>query len=601
MRLYIDTPYFNVAQFASQLNASLKEKQYLDDSEERRGDVRLINRLPEGYQNEKDYILSVSNIINGCLRLLCLKEQKEVKEDAKATIGDKTSILESLVLSLGLIEGRLSVIEDDNSGLEYVASIKKLAALFLGQSAKKVSAQKELPEKSLEAPQPLAITHKLAAQFLGGAFISKALMEEAGIEKRLEGSDIQSVYRLALETLLALMNSFTLSEEVKKEIPSLMAAVVNALEIDRLCQNAPPMGSVAEESLKIAEQLQKRVTSGESCVLSGGWIGKPASRTEQAEPGHSIIYEIIRQPDGKFTMRVFNTGAGVEYHLSAIIGTRLKNLPFLEQRDIDISALSRPEIWRAYYEHMYKTVADAEGYDEADIYERFLKSIHSNFGQDMRSHRWEPSAYVTPQTAGTCTADSLVAFFRHRLGSEKKFSALNTAMQLCILKRYFEGLRAGRILVDQPDPLISLQAIKNRLGAIRFLRKATAKLSAEVAKAIRRGWIGVKEGAEAQKFLSEVIHSARKSARIYHRQYVQAPFSVRTIAAGATRFTLPLAMSKEDAQKAKQASLAAKELKADPFSLLKAAIWPAEGAALKASLQSWVTFQHSGIRSLEFT
>lgn len=157
----------------------------------------------------------------------------------------------------------------------------------------------------------------------------------------------------------------------------------------------------------LIQKLQKEGAVG----LPGGWIGKPF--------GHAIFYEIIKQNNGKYTLKLFNTGLGIYYHPSMVSETKQRYLCFQEYNDIDEEVLLSGETLRQLVEFRSctKTVdGNATNYSEADIQECLIPSLR---GKLNTSSNIPLSAYMSPQRSGTCSWKSLCAFVRSKITLQK--------------------------------------------------------------------------------------------------------------------------------------------------------------------------------------
>ena len=81
------------------------------------------------------------------------------------------------------------------------------------------------------------------------------------------------------------------------------------------------------DSEKFHEKIKGEIAglaAGKSFFFPGGWLG------------HAIVYEVVKQDNGKLTFRVYNTGAGLEYYKRAVVETETFYLPFIEIVDIPV-------------------------------------------------------------------------------------------------------------------------------------------------------------------------------------------------------------------------------------------------------------------------
>ena len=85
-------------------------------------------------------------------------------------------------------------------------------------------------------------------------------------------------------------------------------------------------------------------------LILGGWKGMP---------GHAIYYEIIPTSDTTATFRLYNTGAGVDYHDRVREGHKVKFQTFKEWKGIDRKNLESSHFLAALYELRTYTATDS--------------------------------------------------------------------------------------------------------------------------------------------------------------------------------------------------------------------------------------------------
>lgn len=159
-------------------------------------------------------------------------------------------------------------------------------------------------------------------------------------------------------------------------------------------------------------KIQAAFETQKPLLMMGGWTGKPT--------GHAIYYEIIPDASGKTaSLRLYNTGAGTDYHESAQAGHKIKYKAYTEWAGIDKEKLESSHFLRALYE--IKSIQDIPnrpmptGYGAADVYEALriiLKPKEVKAGSELNLH---PEEFTTPQRAGVCSWKSLMAFLRTKV------------------------------------------------------------------------------------------------------------------------------------------------------------------------------------------
>ena len=153
-----------------------------------------------------------------------------------------------------------------------------------------------------------------------------------------------------------------------------------------------------------------------SVLLPGGW----GHETQ----GHAMIYEVRRNSQGGFALRVHNTGAGLPAHanLATPDGTKLKSQIHAGFDRIPYNAWGVPGSpsvpLRALAEALIiPTLEGSKRVGSADIYERILPALGGvpQVGQSPRSED-----YITGQRGGSCAYRVLEAVMRTRMPAAYK-------------------------------------------------------------------------------------------------------------------------------------------------------------------------------------
>ena len=77
---------------------------------------------------------------------------------------------------------------------------------------------------------------------------------------------------------------------------------------------------------QLQTELQQKLDRGKKILMPGGW------------KGHAVYYEFIPHETGKCSLRVYNTGAGLDYHDAVSIAGDIKCMPYVEYQDIDYNS-----------------------------------------------------------------------------------------------------------------------------------------------------------------------------------------------------------------------------------------------------------------------
>ena len=147
-------------------------------------------------------------------------------------------------------------------------------------------------------------------------------------------------------------------------------------------------------------------------LIMGGWIGEPI--------GHAIYYEILPDATGKTaSMRLYNTGSGLEYHDHKTEGHKTKHKAYTEW-----TGIAREKLESAYFmEFLYEiknfdkhpNESLSTQYGEIDIYESlrsYLQPEEQKAGPELVVNN---EHFISAQKSGVCSWKSLMAFMRTKL------------------------------------------------------------------------------------------------------------------------------------------------------------------------------------------
>lgn len=161
----------------------------------------------------------------------------------------------------------------------------------------------------------------------------------------------------------------------------------------------------------LQEWIPQQYSEGNPFLIMGGWTDIPA--------GHAIYYEVIPKENGKADFRLYNTGAGIQHHLSIRDGHKVKYLPYAEWKGVDINNITSDRFLEAIYEMKnYTTTPGREGkqtqYGAGDVYIS-LKGILNPASSLIEMDEQLQDLMMTPQRMGSCPSRSLMAFMRAKM------------------------------------------------------------------------------------------------------------------------------------------------------------------------------------------
>lgn len=315
------------------------------------------------------------------------------------------------------------------------------------------------------------ITHSQAAHLLSIPAIAKRTFER----EDLEGSD---------PTLLFPKVKEAIEEAVKAGAPAPSPAFTKALDqVLELCEVAKKLKSgfrvesIPNQATQFAQMMKERLRAlkqGESYTVNGGWMGRKKA-------GHALLYKFERTGENSFTVTLYNTGAGLNYHPSSTkeSGQRrfLLSLPFT---NIPIDSVTNEDFWSAHYQIVFG-YPQGEDFDEQILYERLFPLLipyfDKRFGGDQDLYK---ARYLREQTGGVCTAQSLLTLLRESVGEH--YHELRDKVRVCVLNNHCQTFEAQNLLITESDQKEALSAadLAKRKGSIQLLDKEMQRVAGDI-------------------------------------------------------------------------------------------------------------------------
>jgi hypothetical protein len=181
-----------------------------------------------------------------------------------------------------------------------------------------------------------------------------------GAGSELEGGQSQMMVN-CLHAYLKNFNKSNKNERYPERLIEQLSSVVNLKNKD----NGYFAKKQTGEFVKAAQdKIKQSLGEKKPVLIMGGWTGVPS--------GHAIYYEIIpAQKKGEVNFRLYNTGAGINHHLSIRNGEAIKYLPYCEWQGIKEESVQSYPFLNAIYE--MTTFAETSGgtrsnYDADDVY-----------------------------------------------------------------------------------------------------------------------------------------------------------------------------------------------------------------------------------------
>jgi hypothetical protein len=257
---------------------------------------------------------------------------------------------------------------------------------------------------------------------------------------------------------------------------------VDLSHLDQCQQEAVKLNGITNNSgiRTHADTLLTHIKSlgpNKSFWFPGGWAGSPS--------GHAMIYHIKKQPNGKYSFTLYNTGAGVSYHHHIIADNHDKYQTHLSIKDIESDKIEQKEFFLSLIEPQVLPTIDATvECGPENVYLGALEYLGGKI-EDAIDYEKHPEHYMKPQRAGTCAMKVIYAALRHTvLDAEGK---LNSYKQLKFF--YKRQSLIDMCLIYFNDENLNYRTINKQLSQVTSSLARTARklfkgglLSAETLK-----------------------------------------------------------------------------------------------------------------------
>lgn len=351
-----------------------------------------------------------------------------------------------------------------------------------------------------------------------------------------------------------------------------MARIANSLACQPLCNHAQkkfcetcighPLDLTPEQECQLFQALQKKMETalfvgkayqssydefrlairkslsmlkeGESFFFQGGW-SKIGSRE-----GHSVVYEIIKQKAQGYTFRIYNRGEGIDnLYSSAVIGEKIRWLPFIEVVDVQEDKIINPLLLKALQEPRNPP---PYGKDWSP-YEVTLMILHYLDGRES-SNYYTSDQMMEEFSVGHCSFLSLDASIGQHLGSPVRRERWNLELEFSTIWDYYRGSEKNTILLE----------------------KALRQFARDVQFGFKKGIVSPDELQFLQRKMEEIEKDIQEQKKEKVAQHV----------AGATRKALVPSASTPWSAKISESSLERKDpktIKIEPYTHLLDQNW----------------------------
>lgn len=286
-----------------------------------------------------------------------------------------------------------------------------------------------------EIPDQKLFTVKDFALLAGDAFIREMRLSNG---QRLEGGN----FVLTIPMLLKLVKEVQSSPGLEAINPSNLKGIEEKLtQAYNLAYYYSPQQSTAFSPESLAQAISRDLAElpvGHSCLVPSGYLDQ--------NKGHAMLCEFTKQADQSFTIKIINTGDGIQYHPAIPGELKQKISPYLCYENVSLEELENTKLLTALAEMKVRYPPQTEGrYTSHDIYRAALKSLERKMNPNPPDDLTE---FITKQHSGTCSVRCLMAYMRMKLGQK----------QYKILKHHIEAAAALKTLdinreVIRSDPI----------------------------------------------------------------------------------------------------------------------------------------------------
>ncbi len=283
---------------------------------------------------------------------------------------------------------------------------------------------------------------------------------------------------------------------------SLSTLIDNSLPMiesrDRAIKTSKEGNPIPKELEKEFNEAINKLGAGQSLLFGGGWAG---------EPGHAIYLRLTRLDNGNFTLRIYNKGAGLEYHPGAEIDGKDKYHPFVDLVNIPSHEINYTSFMLPMVQMKVRrdTLEGAPArYSAKDFYDSFL----SMFDGQKVSYPKDLDHYTVPHHSGICSWAGLEAVIEDYMNPAES-SRLIYEIKLSSLVDFFES-HATKLESDEELRLLIKQGVQ------QFARECLDHFHRQI--------ISQEELKQVYATVSEISAQIEKGEKSDHAlRYMEAP------------------------------------------------------------------------------
>lgn len=340
---------------------------------------------------------------------------------------------------------------------------------------------------------------KESPNFLKGATLKErdtialhVLGDGFGKESGLEGAP--SGYMI--QYLQKILSTRLLDEEFAAEETSLKNKETLISNLDRFqsfnALRKKDLGSFVKKMRGELDQLR----NGETLLLDGGW--------RNINSGHAMLYEIIKINPNQYNFRIYNTGAGLEFHSEVQAGYDQWALPVREFANVNLKTLTSKTFW-----HTFNKLRDNPNdfWKASLIYEHIIGALEPS--KEVSS--FPATSLFPPQNSGTCSYRVLMAYLYGLFENKNQFHRAEFKIKFQTLLEYAENT--------------SLEDFVQNEQKRKLIEKATNFFSRDLIRLYQNNILSQSEFEEVShyvlKLATDLSISEMEVAKRYKNQFAE--------------------------------------------------------------------------------
>ncbi len=198
-------------------------------------------------------------------------------------------------------------------------------------------------------------------------------------------------------------------------------------KLQSLIENGITLSSTGlTEPKELRDTVFSQLKKQGKCILFGGWSG------------HAIVYEIEKNKNGKYSFRIYNEGAGSQYHSSFQKGYRKKVDGCIAVCEIDEKRMFKKSFFASLQMLTSWSKEGEKGLGgPADV---LVGQLLPMLGGESEKIDPNVQRLVSPQRSGTCTYKSLLACLANNM-TQRDYKLFKMEFKLFLLERYIPDLQ----------------------------------------------------------------------------------------------------------------------------------------------------------------